>query len=444
MSSLNNKAFSSSQTSTTMTHEGVSSSISSSSEDSSEYYYPGRYRFVDYWADSILNFTMRDEQTAIYDNSAAGGGTLSESPFSKYLSGLDGLKIVMKSSSMGANNIPTNAFQQEQYIPYLQLEEEGGFDRQVKRDLPDTSNQSPYQMIIPLRFHDEGLKNFTFMLRRLSTVKQFLVSSILAHNVESLFGPIERRNELVRRIMASPLDIRAHLYPDTTFSMCLKLGLAPYVIQHEMRLPNLISNSSTGKGWINDTLFSIKSKRGHTDIFQSFTSDSSTTALLGLYRAYRSKNVTVDLGGSILARDFIPGNLTYAARLGIISPLSHKKTAIVLNGSLLGHIHLSFTTQLSKLYGIAASAQLRYNSTNLKAELGVGLECISPPQAEDYAVKFRVDTEKGIACMLEKKRFWNNDKMTMGVSIANTTPIDNTYGPLVSDLKLGLNLQIEY
>ncbi|KAG2386484.1 hypothetical protein C9374_002228 [Naegleria lovaniensis] len=420
-------------------HEG-GSQAGSASEDA-EYYYPGRYRFVDYWANSILNFTMRDEQTAIYDQSAS----LSESPFSKYLSGLDGLKIVMKSSSMGANNIPTNAFQQEQYIPYLQLEEEGGFDRKLKRDLPlsDASNQSPYQMIIPLRFHDEGLKNFTFMLRRLSTVKQFLVSSILAHNVESLFGPLERRSELARRIMASPLDIRSHLYPDTTFSMCLKLGLAPFIIQHEMRLPNLISNSSTGKGWINDTLVSIKSKRGHTDIFQSFASDSSTTALLGLYRAYRSKNVTIDLGGSILARDFIPGNLTYAARLGIISPLSHKKTAIVLNGSLLGHMHLSFTTQLSKIYGIAASAQLRYNSTNLKAELGVGLECISPPRAEDYAVKFRVDTEKGIACMLEKKRFWDNDKITMGVSIANTAPID-AYGPLISDLKLGLNLQIEY
>ncbi|EFC50457.1 hypothetical protein NAEGRDRAFT_77782 [Naegleria gruberi] len=385
---------------------------------------------------------MRDEQTAIY---TTGGG---EGPFHKYLSGVDGLKIVMKSSSNGSSGekIPsTSCFQQEEYIPYLQLEQEGGFDnRNSNQKVP--SDQLPSQLIIPLRFHDEGLKNFTFMLRRISSVKQFLVSSFLAPNVESLFGNLEKKNEIVRKIMNAPLDIRAHVYPDTTFSMCLKMALDSYIIQHELRLPTVIDNSPSSlsaavpRGWINETLLSIKSNRAHTDIFQSFSPIQSQTLLSGLFRAYQTKNIAVDVGGCILACDYMPGNLAYAARFGIVSPLSQKKTTVVFNGDLLGHMHLSYTTQISRIYGLAASAQLRYNSTQTQTEMAVGIECVSPPGAEDYATKFRVDTEKGIAALIEKRKFWNNDKLNVGVTIAKNFSGASS----LSGLKLGLNLQIEY
>ena len=411
--------------------------------------YPGRYRFVDYWSDSILNFTMRDEQNVIYSPAALSDSKAT--PFSKMMSGVDGLKIVFKSSKMMESTIPTTSFEQEDFIPYLQLEEEGGFDRKIisrSEHVPIDKKQEPVQHVIPLRFHDEGLKSFTFMMRRLSTMKQFLNSSILPHNVEALFGNYEKKSDLFRRMMNSPIDIRAHLYPDTTLSMCVKYAVSPFIFQHEMRVPNVIVGSSStpaSSGFTNESLVSVKSRRGHSELFQSFAPDSSMTVVLSLFRAYQSQHVSVDLGGSVLARDFMPGNLTYATRFNITSPLSKKKSSVVLNGSVLGHMHLSYTTPLSKIYGLAASAQLRYNSTNTKSELALGVKCTSPPGAEDYSFSFRVDTEKGIAGMVEKRKFLNNDKINVGIAVAKTTPFDQrSTQPLLSDLKLGLNLQFEW
>ncbi|KAL9643155.1 hypothetical protein ABK040_001643 [Willaertia magna] len=462
--------------------------------------YPGKYRYVNAWTDSFIKFSLIDEDVALSSTSSSPPNinpsttstisnnsteissnlnpsftttTSSITPMNLNWLRMEGLKLTLKTKG-----IPTNSFQQEKYIPYAELMEEGGFEQQSSTDNPSYLNS--------LRFNGEGLSNITFLYRKMSSLKQMISSTILSQNYDTYFGSLEKK---YKKIFSSIFDFRLHVYPDATLSLCSKYAYLPFIVQHEMRVSNLLMNN---KGFINnsnmdrlnnnsiqianETLLSYYGERSNVEVFQSFSPKSMITAIMGLKRVHHSKYTSVDVGGSILAHNIIPGNLTSCLRLTLRSPLSNKTSQLVLDSSLLGSLQLSFITELSRVYGLTACSQLRFNTTNRKSQVAFGIGCISPPMLKDFALKLRFDSEFGTCGMIEKKRFWNSENITLSLYLAKqdtslsryfgaldnissgntttTTIVNNNNGGsttttvrrsnFFSDFKLGINMEFEF
>lgn len=104
----------------------------------------------------------------------------------------------------------------------------------------------------------------------------------------------------------------------------------------------------------------------------------------------------------------------------------------------MGYNSFSYTSQLSNVLGVTASAQLRYDATTAHSDVGFGVE-VDPTCAQndgkdayredflDYALKARLDTQKGIACMLKKRNFWNNKNASLYFLVTRPIALSSRY-----------------